>query len=418
MSSISRTNPSPAGLDKTTEISGTLTLLFAIAVGVVVLSLYSSQPLVGLIGPSFGLNASEASLVTTLTLLGYASGLFLLVPLTDLVENRMVIVATLAVDVIALAAVACAPTTSLFLIACYVTGLTTSAIQMLVPVAAQLSAEARRGRVVGNVMSGLMLGILLSRPAASLVAEFAGWRWFYGVLAVIVAMLALVLMFVIPKRSPQTSTTYFRLIGSMWTILSEEPVLQRRALYQALCMGAFGVFWTSVALRLSAPPFSLDQTGIALFALAGAAGAIIAPIAGRAGDRGWTKGATRLAHLAVIGSMALAGIGGHELAPGASAVSANVALAILVAAAVLLDLGVIGDQTLGRRAINLLRSEARGRVNGLFTGLFFLGAAAGSAVSGLAWVYSGWSGVCAVGAVFGATALVVSLTERAVPESA
>ncbi|MCK1323567.1 MFS transporter [Bradyrhizobium sp. 156] len=389
-----------------------LTLLFATAVGVVVLSLYSSQPLVALIGPSLGLNMSEAPLMTTLTLLGYASGLFLLVPLTDLVENRTVIVTTLAIDVLSLAAVACAPTASLFLVACFLTGVTTSAIQMLVPVAAQLSPEAQRGRTIGNVMSGLMLGILLSRPAASLVAEFAGWRWFYGVLAALVATLTLVLMFVVPRRYPQASSSYPRLLGSMWTILSEERLLQRRALYQALCMGAFGVFWTSVALRLAAPPFSLDQAGIAFFALAGAAGAVVAPIAGRAGDRGLTRGATLLAHLAVIGAMALALAGGSVLVRATSFASSNAALAILVAAAVILDLGVIGDQTLGRRAINLLRPEARGRVNGLFTGLFFLGAAAGSGASGVAWVYLGWSGVCAVGAAFGCLALIVSATER------
>ncbi|MBD9489911.1 MULTISPECIES: MFS transporter [unclassified Ensifer] len=412
MLSQSPTKPEQDGDEPASEISGTLTLLFAAAVGVVVLSLYSSQSLLGPIGASFGLDASEAGLVTTLTLLGYASGLFLLVPLTDLAENRTVIVATLAVDVAALVAVACAPTPSLFLAACYVAGVTTSAIQMLVPVAAQLSSEAQRGQVVGNVMSGLMIGILLSRPAASMVAELAGWRWFYGVVAAMVATLTTVLMFVIPRHRPPAPTTYLQLIGSMWTILREEPLLQRRAVCQALCMGAFGVFWTAVALRLAVPPFSLGQTGIALFALAGAAGAVVAPIAGRAGDRGWTWGATILADLAVVAAMVLAEVGGDALVRGTTAISSNVALAILVAAAVLLDFGVIGDQTLGRRAINFLRPEARGRVNGLFTGLFFLGAAAGSGSAGITWVHFGWPGICTVGAAFGSAALVTSLSER------
>jgi len=416
MSSISTMKPGQDSAEASSEISSGLTFLFAVAVGVVVLSLYSSQPLIGPIGPSFGLDASAAGLVTTLTLLGYASGLFLLVPLTDLIENRNLIVATLAVDIVALVAVACAPTPSLFLAASYVVGVTTSAIQMLVPVAAQLSSEARRGRVVGNVMSGLMLGILFSRPAASLITEFAGWRWFYGVLAAIVTVLATVLAFVLPRRRPVTTTSYPRLIGSMWTILLEQPILQRRATYQALCMGAFGVFWTSVALRLSAPPFSFGQKEIALFALAGAAGAIVAPIAGRAGDRGWTRQATRTAHLAVMGAMVLAEVGGDILAHGAPAGWPELALAIMVAAGVLLDLGVISDQTLGRRAINLLPPEVRGRVNGLFTGLFFLGAAAGAGASGVAWAHSGWPGVCAVGAAFGSTALAISLTERRTAE--
>lgn len=142
------------------------------------------------------------------------------------------------------------------------------------------------------------------------------------------------MLLVVPPRYPQDSSNYFRLIGSMWSILMEEPLLRRRALCQALCMGAFGVFWTSIALRLSAP-FSLDQMGIAAFALAGAAGAVVAPIAGRAGDRGLTRGATILAHIAVIGAMALAMIGGSVLVQAAPVASPNTALAILIAAAVI-----------------------------------------------------------------------------------
>jgi predicted MFS family arabinose efflux permease len=413
LSSISTNTTGHDDAGQPADLSAGLVALFAIAVGTVVLSLFSSQPLIGLIGPSFGLDESQAGLVTTLTLLGYASGLFLLVPLTDLVENRTVIVVTLSIDVLALAAVACAPTSALFLAACFIQGVATSAIQMLVPVAAQLSSQARRGRVVGNVMSGLMLGILFSRPAASLIAEFAGWRWFYGGLAVIVAALTIVLAVIIPRSPPKASIGYGRLIGSLWTLLREERVLRWRALYQALCMGAFGVFWTSIALRLFEAPFDLTQTGMALFAFAGAAGAIIAPLAGRAGDRGWTRGATLLAHLAVICAMVLAELGGGVMVRSPTA-SSHAALAILAAAAVLLDLGVIGDQTLGRRAINLLRSEARGRVNGLFTGLFFIGASAGSGLSGIAWAYRGWPGVCAVGAAFGLAALIASLTEPVV----
>ncbi|WP_448954522.1 MFS transporter [Labrys neptuniae] len=411
MSSISTDEAASAPAESVSGLPAGLTLLFAISVGIVVLGLFASQPLVGLIGPAFGFEPAEAGLVTTLTLLGYASGLFLLVPLTDFVENRTVIVATLAVEVGALAAIACAPSPGLFLGACYVCGLAASAIQMLVPSAAQLSAPAQRGKVVGNVMSGLMIGILLSRPAASLVAETAGWRWFYGGLALLVALLAAILAFIIPRHRPAGSGSYFSLIGSLWTILRQEPVLRRRAAYQALAMGAFGVFWTSVALRLAQAPFSLGQTGIALFALAGAAGAIVAPIAGRAGDRGWTRVATLLAHLAVICAMALAEIGGDLMTRGVSAQPSHAALAMLVAAAIVLDLGVIGDQTLGRRAINLLRPEARGRINGLFTGLFFIGTSVGAGLSGLAWAYAGWTGICTVGTAFGLAALAVFLTE-------
>ncbi|SFL93163.1 MFS transporter [Methylobacterium pseudosasicola] len=391
------------------RLSRGLTLLFSVAAGVIVLSLYASQPLAGIIGPSLGLGTTETGLVTTITLLGYAGGLFLVVPLTDLVENRALITRTLGAAVIALAGAAAAPSAPLFLVASFLVGVTASAIQMLVPTAAALAPVTERGRVVGTVMSGLMLGILLSRPAASLVAEYAGWRWFYGILAALVALLTIVLGQVVPERRPAQVASYPRLIASLLALLRREPVLRRRAASQGLCMGAFGVFWTSVALRLAEPPFNLSQTGIALFALAGAAGAVVAPVAGRAGDRGLTRPATILAHLAILGAMALAACGGAE---PTAIMPAPLALGAMVLAAVLLDLGVIGDQTLGRRAINMLQPEARGRLNGLFTGLFFLGAALGSGLSGLAWVQAGWAGVCAVGALFGAAALVLSLSDR------
>eukprot|EP01037_Dinobryon_pediforme_P023453 gene23453-24908_t len=303
-----------------------LIALFAMAVGIVVLALYASQPLVGVIGPELGLSTSMSGLATTLTLLGYAMGLIFLVPMTDIVENKRLILTTLVGDAFALSILAISPNGLVFLSASFVVGLLTSAIQMLVPVAASLTPEVHRGRTIGNVMSGLMLGILVSRPIASLVTQFFGWRYLYGFLA--------------------------------------------RAASQAMCMGAFGIFWTSVALQLGQAPFLLGQGGIALFALAGAAGAIIAPIAGRAGDRGLTRSMTVLAHLAIIFALALAYVGVAALSNNRS-----LSLGVVVLAAVILDLGVIADQTLGRRAINLLRPEARGRMNGLFTGLFFLGGA-------------------------------------------
>ncbi|MDF2598217.1 MAG: major facilitator superfamily 1 [Methylobacterium brachiatum] len=386
-----------------------LTLMFAVAAGVIVLSLYASQPLAGIIGPSLGLRVNETGFVTTITLLGYAGGLLLVVPLTDLIENRALITRTLSAGVVALSGAATAPSAPLFLVASFFVGMTASAIQMLVPTAAALAPVAERGRVVGNVMSGLMLGILLSRPAASLVAEYAGWRWFYGCLAALVALLTIVLTRIVPMRRPTQAASYFGLIASLLALLRREPVLQRRAASQGLCMGAFGIFWTSVALRLAEPPFSLTQTGIALFALAGAAGAVVAPIAGQAGDKGLTRPGTILAHLGILGAMALAACGGAETT---SIMPAPLALGTMVLAAILLDLGVIADQTLGRRAINMLQPEARGRLNGLFTGLFFLGAAFGSSLSGLAWIHAGWAGVCGVGGLFGAAALAMSLSDR------
>jgi len=382
--------------------------LFAVAIGVIVLPLYAPQPLVDLIGPSLGFSLRNASLVAMTPMLGYAVGLVLVVPLIDVIESRRAILSMLLVDFVALVSAAAALSPGLFLLAAFATGCATSAIQMLVPVAAGLVGEAHRGRIIGNVMSGLMIGILLSRPIASLAAAAIGWRGAYALDAVAVAAIAVALNRVVPRQLPVARVTYAALITSLWMLLVGQPLVRRRALYQALCMGAFGIFWTAVALRLSATPFGLDRVGIALFALTGIGGAVIAPIAGWAGDRGWTTPATRLAHVAVIVAFVLAQAAGAGWFGFDPTERPRLALGLLAAAAIVLDLGVIGDQTLGRRAVNLTCPPARGRLNGLYTGLFFIGGAGGSALAGIAWVEGGWTLVCLIGLGFGVAALAAA----------
>lgn len=383
-------------------ITGPLTLLFAAAVGVIVTNLFAPQTLVGLIGPSLGLTEAAVGLVAMATLLGYAGGLFLLVPLCDLVENRRLILRMLACAVMAAAAAAVAPTAASLLAVLVILGAVCSAIQVLVPIAAAMAPPERRGRIIGDVMSGLMIGILLSRPLASLVADAFGWRAFYGLSALAMGILTAILARRLPERWPEVRSTYPALMASLWHLLRSEPVLRRRSLTAGLVMAAFSLFWTAVALRLAAAPFSLDQRGIALFALVGAGAAVVTPLVGRAGDRGWTRPVTFFSHITVIAAFALAA---HA---GSAASEARLLLLLLMgASAILLDIGVTGDQTLGRRAVNLLRPEARGRINGLFVGLFFLGGAVGSAAAGIAWAAGGWAAICLVGAGFGAAALLV-----------
>jgi predicted MFS family arabinose efflux permease len=337
------------------------------------------------------------------TLIGYSVGLFLLVPLADLLENRGLVIRMLACAVIAAGLAALAPSGAALLAILFVLGAACSAIQVLVPVAASMAPPEQRGQVIGDVMSGLMVGILLSRPIASLVADAWGWRMFYAVSAAAMALLAVRL----PRRQPMAKASYPALIASLWRLLQSEPILRQRALTAGLMMAAFSVFWTSVALRLAQSPYGLDQRGIALFALAGAGGAVVTPLVGRAGDRGWTRPATVASHLVLIAALALAAWCG-SLQPALSWMP----LALMVASAVLLDVGVIGDQTLGRRAVNLLRPEARGRMNGLFVGLFFLGGALGSAIAGIAWASGGWPMTCVAGASFGIIALIVDAATR------
>lgn len=296
-----------------------------------------------------------------------------------------------------------------FLALLFVLGAACAAIQVLVPIAAAMARASERGRVVGDVMSGLMVGVLLSRPLASLIADLLGWRAFYLFSGAGMAVLIPLMRLRLPARRPVARTRYPALVASLATLLRREPVLRRRALTAAFGLAAFSVFWTAVALRLAEAPFGFDQRRVALFALAGASGAVVAPFAGRAGDRGWSRPLLVAAHLVTILGFGLAWLADHA---GGHLTSA---LALLVLSAIVVDIGVIGDQTLGRRAVNLLAPEARGRINALFVGIFFLGGAAGSGVAGYAWAYGGWPLVCAVGAGFGALSLLSDVLGRSAP---
>jgi predicted MFS family arabinose efflux permease len=395
----------PAGGTRTVS-----TAFYAVAVGLVAINLCAAQPLVGVIAPAIHLAPGAYGLISMMTLLGYSAGLILLVPLTDLTENRRLILGMFVSNVVALTLCAVAQQAWLFLLATFITGMTTSAIQMLVPLAASLTPPERRGRVVGNIMGGVMLGILLSRPIASVVAAHLGWRSVFAGSAGLIALVTVILLFRAPRHRPAAQLRYVNLVASMWTLLRDEPVLQRRALTAGLCFASFSFYWTVIALRLATAPFQLSADGIALFAFAGCGGTIIAPIAGRLGDRGWTSGATVILHLGILLAIMLAWlVGAPGIASTFCAAHPQLALAVMMVAAVILDIGVIGDQTLGRRAINMIRPEARGRLNGLFTGGFFIGGAVGSALAGLAWAWGGWQATSACGLATGLAALGLSL---------
>jgi predicted MFS family arabinose efflux permease len=379
--------------------------LGAITTGVVVTNLFAPQILVGLIGRSLAMTAGQAGLVSTLTLLGYALGLLLLVPLVDLIENRRLILRTLGCAILAALATALAPTPVLLLLATFVLGASCAAIQMMVPLVASMVAPERRGQAIGEVMSGLMIGILLSRPAASLIADLWSWRAYYLASAILMTLLAGALGRYLPTLQPAADVGYGELLRSFPKMLREEPVLRVRAWTASLVMASFTAFWSAVALRLPDAPFALDAKGIAAFALIGVAGATATPLAGRWGDKGWARPLFFAAHLCIIGSLALCAWAG--------AMESRVAgLLVLSLGTILLDVGITADQTLGRRAVNLLRPEARGRINGLFVALFFIGGGVGSATASLAWSLGGWTAVCVVAASFGVLGLITDLLTR------
>ena len=373
--------------------------LFACACGIVVANLYYAQPLIALIAPEIGLSESAASLIVTLTQLGYCIGLILLVPLGDLIENRRLVILTICGAILALFLAMLAPTAGWFLFSAFIIGVGSVAVQMLLPIAAHITPEESRGRTIGNIMSGLLLGIMLARPFSSLIADFFGWRAVFGVSAVLLIILTVILWLLLPVRKPKSDHDYFSLIASLWILLKGTPILQRRAIYQAALFASFTLFWTMTPILLAGPLFQFSQQGIALFTLAGAMGVIAAPIAGRMADSGHTKIATGYSIATVAFAFLLAQMGGYG------------SLAALVIAGILLDLGVQSNIVLGQRTIYSLGADVRSRLNGLYMAIFFAGGAIGSAIASLAYVYGGWSLVAWIGFAFPAMALMFFFTE-------
>lgn len=371
-----------------------LTLILAGATGAIVANIYYVQPLIGIIAPSLHMAKVTASLLVTLTQLGYALGLIFLVPLGDLAENRALILRTVAATILALALAAIAPDAAVFLAAAVLIGLTATSVQMIVPMAAHLAPEAMRGRVVGNVMAGLILGILFARPIGSLIAYLAGWRAVFGLSAIAMAALTLALHRSLPRNQPHSDQSYGALLGSIPMLMIRERTLRRRSLYQAAAFGAFSLYWTAVPLLLT-EEFHYTQRGIAVFALVGAAGAVAAPIAGRLADRGWGRPGTAASLILIMLSAGLSAWG-----------AAHRDVVLLALAGVALDFGVQSNVVFGQRAIYLLAPELRSRLNGAYMATFFIGGAAGSAVASWLLIHGGWDLVSAMGAALPAIALV------------
>lgn len=384
------------------DIAAWMITLLAAACGIIVANLYYAQPLIGPIAVATGISPGAAGLIVTLAQVGYGLGLLFIVPAGDLLENRKLVVSLMVVTCLALVGAACAQNATQFFIAAFAIGVSSVGAQVLVPYAAHMSLPQTRGRAVGNVMSGLLMGILLARPLSSLVADLFGWHAIFALSAAATAVLALVLLRYLPQRRPPAGMPYGALLASMWQLVRTTPILRRRAAYHALIFAAFSLFWTTSPLLLAGPDFGMSQKGIALFAFAGVIGVIAAPIAGRVADRGWSRPATGLAMLSVALSFLLTHFwhGGRESS-----------LALLLVSAILLDFGVSANLVLSQRAIYALGGEIRSRLNGLFMATFFAGGALGSALGGWIYAQGGWSATSWLGCLFPALALLYYATE-------
>ncbi|WP_179400919.1 MFS transporter [Burkholderia guangdongensis] len=368
-----------------------LIALFAFSCGAIVANLYYAQPITALIAPGLHMSSNAASLIVSLTQIGYALGLFFIVPLGDLLENKRLMITTAVVSIASLAAAAVVHTPGPFLAISLLIGFSSVAVQILIPLAAHLAPDHARGRVVGTIMSGLLLGILLARPISSVVADAFGWRFVFAAAAVLMTLVTAVLALTIPSRRPDHSATYFELIGSLLQLVRTMPVLRHRAFYQGLMFASFSLFWTAVPVELMRH-YGLSQTAIGVFALVGAIGATSAPVAGRLADAGHTVRATLIALIA--GSLAFAA----GLVHGAG-------LYGLVVTGIVLDFAVQMNMVLGQREIYALHAASRNRLNALYMTSIFVGGALGSALASPLYEHGGWPLVAAGAATFPLIAL-------------
>ncbi len=378
--------------DPPQTLSSAQILLIAVACGALAANLYYAQPLVDMIGPSVGLGKAAEGLVVTATQLGYAAGLVFLVPLGDFFESRRLILIAMLTNVVAILGMVLTQGATSFFVAMFLIGATSTAAQMLVPLAATLTPPERRGRVVGRVMSGLLTGILLARPAASFLADLIDWRGLFVLSAGLIVVIGLTLMRVLPEKRPEARSTYFRLIGSLGRLVRDEPVLRRRAFYHAMLFAAFSMFWTGAPLLLLSPAYGFTPSGVALFALAGVLGVFAAPVAGWLADHRYGYATAMGAQATVLIAFGLAWFG-------------QVSLVVLVLAAVLLDLGVQANMVISQREIFALHPAIRNRLNAVYMATFFMGGAIGSALVSPTLHFFGWHAYSALGMAFPAVAL-------------
>lgn len=378
-----------------------LVVLLAVSCGLTVANLYYAQPLLSELRHAFGISSVAAGSLVTVTQLGYALGLLLLVPLGDVTEKRRLATVLLTLTIGATVLAGLAPDFTVLLVASFIAGTTLVVTQILVPFAADLAPDASRGRVVGQVMSGLLTGILLSRTVGSLLAGATSWRVVYLASAGLMTVLTLVLRSALPRRAPSRAAaalSYGGLLRSAARLMRVHPALRRRALYQAAMFGAFSTFWTTISFVLTSAPFDYAQWQVGLFALAGAGGALVAPLAGRWADRGLVRPMTAVAFGTAAAAFALAGVGRHSVIA-------------LGAAAVLLDMAVQATLILGQQVVFSLDGQARARLNSAFMATFFVGGAIGSQAGSYAYHAGGWSAATLLGATLPVLALLGWLTE-------
>ena len=374
----------PEAEASTPRINHRMVWLLAVACGMAAANLYYGQPLLADMAHSFSVQQSAVGIAATVTQLGYALGLLLIIPLGDALERRRLIVIMLIIVTIALVATAFSPTIPWLTIACFAVGVTTIVPQIIVPLAANLAAPGQRGRVVGTIMSGLLIGVLLARIVSGFIGAQFGWRAIYWIAAGLMLLLALLLRITLPKNQPQTHLSYFQLLRSLGQLVRQEPVIREACIFGAMAFGAFSAFWSTLAFFLSTPPYHYGSEVVGLFGLVGVVGALSASFVGRLADRLDARIITGIALTITLLAFVVFWLCGHWLWG-------------LVIGVILLDMGAQSNQVSNQTRIYSLNPEAANRLNTIYMVSYFVGGSLGTALGTYGWSVARWNGVCAVG---------------------
>ncbi len=369
-------------------------VMMAIIAGAVVTNVYCTQPILPLIKTGFGVDVTKVDLVAAAALLGFSTGLALLLPLGDRFDRRKLVLGQIALAFVLAIAAAVSPSLWMLIAACFGLGMVSCVPQQLVPFAAVMSTPNERGRSVGTVVSGIMVGILLGRTIAGLVGSAYGWRAVYGMEAVFMVPVWLAAAALLPRGVPSTNLSYGRLLASLWPLARDNRPIRESMIVQALLWACFNAFWVNLAALLASGPWHLGSAWAGAFGVIGAAGAFAASLAGRASDRFKTRtvvgasiGIATLAYLILSG--------------------ANASLTMLVIGVIVLDIGVQAGLVANQTRAFAVDPKAQGRINSLYMTATFFGGAVGTVVSGWLMTDFGWTGIVVFGIALGVIAAAI-----------
>jgi len=377
--------------------------IFAISAGAAAANLYYAQPLLVDLRADFHAGPGAAGWVPTLAQVGYAMGMGLVVPLGDVLARRPLILRLTGLTTALLCVAPFSPSLGVLAALHLLIGLCTCVPQLLVPLAADLAPPEERGRVVGTIMSGLLVGILLSRTFAGFVGDAAGWRAVFWAGAALNAVVWVLLLTSLPAEAARPRVPYGALLRSCGTLVRTHPDLRLHAALGGLAFAAFSAFWVTLVLHLATLPGHYGARAAGLYGAIGVVGAVAAPLVGRLADSTGGRSINAVGCALILVSFVLLGLSGGSVV-------------LIGLAVVLLDFGTQASHINNQARIFALDPAARSRINTVYMVTYFTGGALGSLVGTRAWVHAGWIGVCVTGAGLAAIALLLlgvrRLTDR------